>query len=80
MSNTSFLSREPEGKEFVQGPNAIILEKKLLRKINILAKYYDTSTEELIDKALNHFLRLKTIDFEKALQKLAEEEEGWWFI
>jgi hypothetical protein len=45
----------------------------ILKKISILAPYLGETPDELINKALNHFLRLKSIQLDQAIQKLTEE-------
>jgi len=45
----------------------------ILKKISILAPYLGDTPEELINKALNHFLRLKSMQLDQAIQKLTEE-------
>lgn len=45
----------------------------IMKKIKILAPYLGETNEEFINKALNHFLRLKSLQFDQAIQKLTEE-------
>jgi hypothetical protein len=49
------------------------IDPVVMKKFKILAPYMGETTEELINKALNHFLRLKSMQLEQAMQKLTEE-------
>ncbi len=45
----------------------------IMKKIKILAPYLGETPDEMINKALNHFLRLKSLQLDQAIQKLTEE-------
>ncbi|MFP4557587.1 MAG: hypothetical protein ACLFNU_12025 [Bacteroidales bacterium] len=51
----------------------VVIDPVVLKKIKILSPYLGETPEETINKALNHFLRLKSMQLEKAMQKLTEE-------
>lgn len=44
-----------------------------MKKLKILAPYLGETTDELINKALNHFLRLKSLQLDQAIEKLTSE-------
>lgn len=46
--------------------SSIKLDESKLKDFQVLADYLGLSTEELIDEALSHFLRLKSIKLEAA--------------
>ncbi len=45
----------------------------VMKKIKILASYLGETNDEMVNKALNHFLRLKSLQLDQAIQKLTEE-------
>lgn len=45
----------------------------IMKKIRILAPFLGETPEEMINKALNHFLRLKSLQLDQAIEKLTEE-------
>jgi len=45
----------------------------VMKKIKILAPFEGVTTDELINKALNHYLRLKSLQLDKAVEKLTQE-------
>jgi len=51
----------------------VAIDPVVMKKIKILAPYLGETPDELINKALSHFLRLKSMQLEKAMQKLTEE-------
>jgi hypothetical protein len=65
--------KEPEVAPVIQA-NQVNIEPLTLKKIKILAAYLGEPVDELINKSLNHFLRLKALQLEQAIQKLTEEE------
>jgi len=44
-----------------------------MKKIKILAAYLGETNDEMVNKALNHYLRLKSLQLDQAIQKLTEE-------
>ena len=80
LSNTSFIknSEEKEVEEKVVIPeNAVEIDLSTLKKIKLLANYYEKEPTELINEAVNHYLRLKRIDIEEALKDIVvgDDEE-----
>lgn len=53
-----------------QGVN---IDPIIMKKIKILAPFLGETPEETINKALNHFLRLKSLQLDQAIEKLTEE-------
>lgn len=72
LSNTSFIkNNEKAAEEKVVIPeNAIEIEMPTLRKIKLLANYYEKEPVELINEAITHYLRLKRLDIEEALKNI----------
>jgi hypothetical protein len=79
LSNTSFINNTVKPKEIVVpvADNAVKLDKQTLAKIKLLANYYGKDYKELINEALNHYLRLKKIDIDEALKNIVvgDDEE-----
>ena len=82
LSNTKYIKDvEPESKP-IEEPSKpeptvkqeVIIDPMALKKFKILAPYLGESVDELVNKALNHFLRLKSIQLEQAIEKLTGEE------
>ncbi|HZJ73626.1 MAG TPA: hypothetical protein VFC87_02365 [Perlabentimonas sp.] len=65
-------SRQPTKKQEATKPE-VNIDPLVMRKIRILAPYEGETTDELINKALNHYLRLKSLQLEKAIEKLTKE-------
>ena len=72
LSNTSFIkNNEKAAEEKVVIPeNAIEIEMPTLRKIKLLANYYEKEPVELINEAITYYLRLKRLDIEEALKNI----------
>lgn len=66
LSNTNFLNKE-EVIEPVEFTNSVI-DNEVLEKFETLAEFEKTTSEELINKALNHYLKLKGLQLEQALK------------
>jgi len=66
LSNTDFLNKEEtiEQEEIQEN----IIEEDVLEKFKALAEYENTEAKELINKALNHYLKLKGLQLELALK------------
>lgn len=81
MSNTRYIKE----KESIEQPVAnqpthnkpttqqVTIEPLIMKQIKILAPYLGETTDELINKALNHFLRLKSLQLDQAIKKITEE-------
>lgn len=82
MSNTRYIKEEDEPAEPTTKPSnhqantavpQVAIDPLIMRKIKILAPYMGETTDELINKALNHYLRLKSLQLDQAIQKITEE-------
>ncbi|MFN8205786.1 MAG: hypothetical protein U0T82_00055 [Bacteroidales bacterium] len=49
------------------------IDAKIMKKMRILAAYQKTTPGELINLALDHYLRLKAMQLEEAMHKLTTE-------
>ncbi|HNS30827.1 MAG TPA: hypothetical protein PKL52_09895 [Tenuifilaceae bacterium] len=84
LINTKFIKEPEEVEEPIvkaekKEPEPIAndkinIDEVVLKKYKILAPYLGDSVEELINKALNHFLRLKSLQLDQAIKKITEEE------
>ena len=80
LSSTRYIKDEEMGvskteqsvKQEVVAPE-INIDPLVMKKIKILAPYEGETTDELINKALNHYLRLKSLQLDKAIEKLTQE-------
>jgi hypothetical protein len=79
LSNTSFIKKEetPVEEKVVMPDNAVEIDMSTLRKIKLLANYYEKDPAELINEAITHYLRLKRLDIEEALKNIVvgDDEE-----
>ncbi len=57
-----------------KGSNDITIDPMILKKFRILSRYLNEPAEDMINKALEHFLRLKGQQLDQAIQKITEEE------
>lgn len=80
LSNTRYIKEEDELKK--EEPSALAasdlnqqakIDPLIMKKIKILAPYLGETTDEFVNKALSHYLRLKSLQFDQAIQKLTEE-------
>lgn len=82
LSGTKFLKEnekeEPSPKEVtkvqVKAEPSVNIDPLIIKKFNILARYLGEKPEDMINNALNHFLRLKSLHLEKAIQQITSEE------
>ncbi len=81
LSSTKFIKEnsittepEPPTASEVQIEREVNIDPVTMKKLKILAPYLGESTDELINKALSHFLRLKSVQLEQAMMKLTEGE------
>lgn len=82
LTNTQYI----KGSDVVSKPVEKVVEQKpqpkdqanidpvVLKQFKILAPYMGESVDDLINKALNHFLRLKSLQLDQAIKKITEEE------
>jgi len=72
FSNTGFI-QEPsdttDTKKTESNVSNDIIEPEILNKIEILAAFEGVDKKEMINKALNHFLRLKGLQLEEAMKQ-----------
>jgi hypothetical protein len=81
LSNTRFIKDEEktsieENKKAIpkeQSEMQVEIDPLTMKKIKILAPFLGETPNELINKALNHFLRLKSLQLDQAIQKITEE-------
>lgn len=81
MSNTRYIKEEeaPKPQDPITKPKAksgeqqVNIDPLLMKQIKILAPYLGESTDDMINKALSHFLRLKSMQLDEAISKLTEE-------
>lgn len=50
----------------------VIIDPKILKKMKILAAYQKTTATDLINSALEHYLKLKAMQLDEAMLKLTE--------
>jgi len=82
LANTKYIKESDQIKkpyEKKEEPKAIVnnlvnIDQITYKKFKILAPYLGESVDDLVNKALNHFLRLKSLQLDQAIQKLTEEE------
>lgn len=75
LSNTSFI-KEIESDDNSSQPQHILAEEvidsEVREKFQLLAEYEGMEEKELINMALNHYLRLKGLQLKKALKQQGE--------
>lgn len=79
-SNTEFLNEDNLEDNVLFGSEKktdlqFDLDKLTYRKFKILASYQNKEPNELIEEALNHYLRLKKLYLEEAMKELTKEKE-----
>jgi hypothetical protein len=72
LSNTGFIKQTDEN-EAMQLPEPVIspesvIDDEVMEKFILLANFEGSNTNELINKALNHYLRLKSLQLEEAMK------------
>lgn len=80
LSNTKFikeeekpLENEARQEEVKSKEPQVAIEPLVLKKFNILAEYEGETLDALINKALNHYLRLKSLQLDDAIRKITKE-------
>ena len=76
LSNTDFIKQSDPEKDNKPAANSVtesIIDDEVLQKFKILANFEKINEKELINKALNHYLRLKGLQLEQALKELGEQ-------
>lgn len=72
LTNTGLLRPVIENEPQPIVPADPIIEHELMEKLELLARYQKTETKDLINKALQHFIKLKGIELEQA-QKMFDK-------
>jgi hypothetical protein len=80
MSNTRFIKEEETASQPIEkayadkgGEPQVIIDPLIMKQFKILAPYLGETPDDLINKALSHFLRLKSLQLDQAISKLTEE-------
>lgn len=78
-SNTEFLNEEKFEDEVLFGSEkksdlVISIDRMTFRKFKILATHQKRNTHELMQEALDHYLRLKKLYLEEAMRELTKEK------
>jgi len=72
LSNTDFI-KESGSSEYNKPSEKLVMEliidEDVKEKFKILANFEKTSEKELINKALNHYLKLKGLQLEQAMKE-----------
>lgn len=69
LSKTGFLNQHDDNESIEhasQQPS--LIDENLLEKLEALAEFENVSVKEIVNKALGHFLRLKSMQVEQALK------------
>lgn len=67
LSNTNFIKEESSVKNNIE-PTTSFIDEEIMHKLKILAEFENIELDVIINKALNHFLRLKGIQLEQAIK------------
>ncbi len=75
-SNTNFISSEDKDIVIKKSKTTdrnndtdLLIDPELMNKIEILAKFHKKETKDLINLAIRHFLGIKTLRLEEAMEK-----------
>ncbi len=68
LSNAGFIKQTDENEPLSSTPGNSEIDNDVLEKFQLLATFEGIETRELINKALNHFLRLKSLQLEEAMK------------
>ncbi len=78
LSNTDYIQQkesEPVADSTPVEETPQLIASDILFKLEALAEYEKVSTEELVNKALTHFLKLKSLQLDEAMKnKMAQSE------
>jgi len=67
LSNTKILSKDVNDDK--NDHRTEIIDADVMRKIQILAEFENVPVEELLNKALIHYLKLKGLQLEQAMKE-----------
>ncbi len=71
MMGTSFMkNKEPIPEKPVLSDHMIEIDKSVFNKLKVLAAYYKKEPSELVNDAINHYLRIKKLDIDEALKNV----------
>lgn len=78
-SNTEFLNEDKFEDEVLFGSEnksdlVVELDRMTFRKFKILATYQDRDVQDVMNEALNHYLRLKKLYLEEAFRELTKDK------
>lgn len=78
LSNTKFIGKEED--DFIadfkrEEEPTLKIDKNIFMQFKILADYQSTEPKQLIEEALLHYLRLKSIKLEKAMKELTRDND-----
>ena len=71
FSNTDFLKKteiSEDTKQITEIVSKDVIDSEVREKFKLLANFEKTDEKELINKALNHYLRLKGLQLEQAMK------------
>lgn len=67
LSNTDYIKEEKAEPGNIETTPSLI-DEEILKKLELLAEFENIELDEMVNKALNHFLRLKGIQLEQAIK------------
>jgi hypothetical protein len=75
IKEADIITKEKDEKPVNDTPptQEVNIDPLTMKKLKILAPYLGETTDEIINKALNHFLRLKSQQLDQAIEKLTSE-------
>lgn len=68
LTNTGFIKQTDEKEPEPATPVVSIIDEDIMEKFTLLAEFENTEASDLINKALNHYLRLKSLQVEEAMK------------
>lgn len=68
------VAQKESPKTNVKNEPSVNIDPMIIKKFNILSRYLGEPAEDMINNALNHFLRLKSLQLDKAIQQITSEE------
>lgn len=73
LSNTTYIPKNMVSVSENKAEN-LTISPQTMRQFKILAAYQEVKPMELIEEALNHYLKLKSIQLEQAIFELTKED------
>lgn len=70
LSKTGFLKQDEniDTNDDTDNNQSLLIDADILEKLKALAEYENTDLKDLVNKALNHFLRLKSLQVTEAMK------------